>query len=125
MERNKREETKLREEYKKADRLYSENLANYDAEMKEQTRNKEQATEQYEQMHHELTLITDEFRQRVEERKKREEILAIMQKKNDEQLKQMNLLNKAAEWMQAHWRGLLARRDMEKARKGKKKKKKK
>jgi hypothetical protein len=27
--------------------------------------------------------------------------------------------------MQAHWRGLLARRDMEKARKGKKKKKKK
>lgn len=76
-------------------------------------------------MHHELTLITDEFRQRVEERKKREEILAIMQKKNDEQLKQMNLLNKAAEWMQAHWRGLLARRDMEKARKGKKKKKKK
>jgi predicted house-cleaning noncanonical NTP pyrophosphatase (MazG superfamily) len=48
MERNKREETKLREEYKKADRLYSENLANYDAEMKEQTRNKEQATEQYE-----------------------------------------------------------------------------
>jgi len=27
--------------------------------------------------------------------------------------------------MQAHWRGLLARREMEKARKGKKKKKKK
>jgi hypothetical protein len=87
MERNKREETKLRVEYKNADRRYTENLANYDAEMKEQTRNKEQATEQYEQMHHELTLITDEYKQRIEERKKREEILAIMQKKNDEQLK--------------------------------------
>ncbi len=48
-----------------------------------------------------------------------------MKKKNEEQLKQMNLLKKAAEWMQAHWLGLLARREMEKARKGKKKKKKK
>lgn len=48
-----------------------------------------------------------------------------MKKKQDEQEKQFNLLNKAAEWMQAHWRGLLARREMEKARKGKKKKKKK
>jgi len=46
-----------------------------------------------------------------------------MKKKNEEQLKQMNLLNKAAEWMQAHWRGLLARREMEKARKKKKGKK--
>lgn len=73
--KNKAEETKLREEYKKADRLYSENLLNYDAEMKEQTRNKEQAMEQYEQMHHELMLINDEYKQRIEERKKREEIL--------------------------------------------------
>ena len=48
-----------------------------------------------------------------------------MMQKNEEQLKQMNLLNKAAEWVQGHWRGLLARREMEKARKGKKKKKKK
>lgn len=115
----------MREEYKKADRLYSENLNNYDADMKDQTRNKEQALEQFEQVHHELIHITDEHRQRIEERKKRDEILAIMKKKNDEQLKQMNLLNKAAEWTQAHWRGLLARREMEKARKGRKKKKKK
>lgn len=48
-----------------------------------------------------------------------------MKKKNDEQKKQMDLLNRAAEWMQAHWKGLLARREMEKARKKKKKKKKK
>jgi hypothetical protein len=37
----------------------------------------------------------------------------------------MNLLHRAAEWMQAHWKGLLARKEMEKARKGRKKKKKK
>ena len=71
------------------------------------------------------TLLQDELKQRHEERKKRNELLAIMKRKSDEQAKQMNLLVKAAEWMQAHWRGLLARREMEKARKGKKKKKKK
>jgi len=32
----------------------------------------------------------------------------------------MNLLNRASEWVQAHWKGLLARREMERARKGKK-----
>jgi lambda repressor-like predicted transcriptional regulator len=36
--KNKTEETKLREDYKKADRLYSENLNSYDIEMKDKTR---------------------------------------------------------------------------------------
>jgi hypothetical protein len=123
--KNKTDETKLREEYKKADRLYSENLNTYDADMRDRTRQKETMQQEFDQVHHELTLIQDEYKQRIEERKKREEILAIMKKKNEEQLRQMNLLKRAAEWMQAHWLGLLARREMEKARKGKKKKKKK
>ena len=97
--KNKTDETKMREEYKKSDRLYSENLANYDAEMKDQSRSKDQAQETFEQVHHELALVSDEYKQRIEERKKREEILAIMKKKNDEQARQTNLLNKAAEWM--------------------------
>ena len=50
-----------------------------------------------------------------------------MKKKKAEQEKQEAQLNKAAEWVQAHWRGMLARKEMEKARKkgrkGKKKKK--
>jgi hypothetical protein len=33
---------------------------------------------EYNQTHHELTLIKDEYKQRLEERKKRNEILAIM-----------------------------------------------
>jgi hypothetical protein len=37
----------------------------------------------------------------------------------------METLAKAAEWVQAHWRGLTARREGEKARKKNKKKKKK
>lgn len=89
--------------------------------MKELTRSKEQALDSFEQVHTDLKYIQDEHKLRLEERKKRDEMLAIMRKKNEEQLKQMNLLNRAAEWMQAHWRGLLARREMEKARKKKKK----
>jgi len=30
----------------------------------------------------------------------------------------MKLLDQAAEWIQAHWMGLLTRREMERARKG-------
>lgn len=44
-----------------------------------------------------------------------------MQRKKEEQEKTMANLNKAAEWIQAHWRGLLDRRDAEKAKKGKRK----
>ena len=124
-QKNKVDETNLHKEHTKYDRQYTDNLLAYDTEMNQNMRTKQQAQETYEQVHHELVLITDELKQRQEERKKRDEILAILKKKNDEQNKQMSLLNKAAEWVQAHWRGLLARREMEKARKGKKKKMKK
>lgn len=123
--KNKTDETNLHKEHTKYDRQYTDNLLAYDTEMNQNTRTKQQAQETYEQVHHELVLITDELKQRQEERKKRDEILAILKKKNEEQSKQMSLLNKGAEWVQAHWRGLNARREMEKARKGKKKKKKK
>jgi len=122
---NQKAEMKLRDEYRRNDRLYDTNIQTYDVEMRDKMRQMEAMQQEYDQVHTQLTMIQDEYKQRIEERKKREEILAIMKKKNDEQLKQLNLLNKAAEWMQAHWRGLLARREMEKARKGKKKKKKK
>jgi hypothetical protein len=49
----------------------------------------------------------------------------MIEKKEEEQRKKMELLTRGAEWIQAHWRGLLARREGEKARKkGKKKGKK-
>ena len=38
-----------------------------------------------------------------------------------EQNAKMQKLERASAYVQAHWRGLLARKDMEKARKGKKK----
>ena len=48
-----------------------------------------------------------------EGKRKREELEKIMQRKKEEQEKHMGNLNKAAEWIQAHWRGLLDRRDAE------------
>ena len=56
----------------------------------------------------------------MEERRKRDNLKAIMDKKEAEQRKKMDTLNKAAEFLQAHYRGMLARREMERARKGKK-----
>lgn len=37
----------MREDYKRADRVYTDNLQNYDAEMKQQTKAKEQTEEQF------------------------------------------------------------------------------
>lgn len=80
---------------------------------------------EYEDTLEDLKQINDEYNLRLEERRKRDEIAAIMQKKNEEQNAKMDKLSRAVEWMQSHWRGLLARKEMDKARKGKKKKKKK
>ena len=61
---------------------------------------------------------------RLEEKRKRDEIAAIMQKKSEEQNAIMGRLERASEYIQAHWRGLLARKEMDKVRKKKKKGKK-
>ena len=71
-------------------------------------------------------MIKEQWEQRVYERKKQEEVDEIIRVKKAEQDKQMQQLHKAAEYIQAHWLGLIARRDADKARKkGKKKGKKK
>ena len=56
----------------------------------------------------------------MEERRKRDNLKAIMDKKEAEQRKKRDTLNKAAQFLQAHYRGMVARRDMAKASKGKK-----
>lgn len=86
-QKNKTDEMKLRDEYRKNDRLYGENINSYDIEMRDKMRQKEAMQQEFNQVNTQLTMIQDEHKQRIEERKKREEILAIMKKKNDEQLK--------------------------------------
>jgi len=69
-----------------------------------------------------LKQLQEEWHHRQEERRKTEQIQQMMERKEEDQRKKMELLTKGAEWIQAHWRGLVARREGEKARKKNKKK---
>lgn len=53
--------------------------------MREHTKEKHKALADHDETHHELSQIREEHKQRVEERTKREEILQLMKKKDDEQ----------------------------------------
>lgn len=98
----------------------------YDSEMFTTVGENQKVENEYEDTANDLREIEAEYNQRLEERRKRDEIAAIMQKKKDEQNAKMEKLSRACEWIQAHWRGMMARKDAAKAiGKGKKKKKKK
>lgn len=97
----------------------------YDREVNQHTVDNQKTQNEYDDTYADLLQLKEEYSMRLQEKKKRDEIAAIMQKKNDEQNAQKEKLVRASEFIQAHWRGLLARKEMEKARKGKKKKKKK
>mgnify|MGYP002631458482 CR=1 FL=1 len=49
----------------------------------------------------------------------------MLEKKNKEFTDKMEMLNNAAKFVQAHWNGMIARKERDKAMKGKRKKKKK
>jgi len=71
-------------------------------------------------MEYQLKQIQESYEERLEEKRKRENLKAIMDKKEAEQRKKIATLNKAAQFLQAHYRGMVARRDMERAKKNKK-----
>ena len=104
---------------------YHNNMIAYDQEMFSNVAENQKYTNEYEDTLHELKEIESEYNQRLIERKKRDEINEIMEAKKRQQNEKIEKLSRACEWVQAHWRGMLARKEMEKARKGKKKKKKK
>jgi hypothetical protein len=70
---------------------------------------------------HERNQLKEEWEQRCEEQRKFNEIQKIVERKETEQREKMEQITRGAQWVQAHWRGLLARREGEKARKKKKK----
>ena len=104
---------------------YINNMNQYDQEMTATTTENMKTQGEYEDTANDLKEIELEYETRVEARRKRDEINEIMEKKKNEQNAKIEKLAKACEYVQAHWRGMLARKEMEKARKGKKKKKKK
>lgn len=113
-------ERQLLTQYDGADKQYTEALNSYDTEMGEKTKEKQEAEADCQDAEYQLKQILEQFNERIEERRKREALKAIMDKKEAEQRKKLDTLNKAAQFLQAHYRGMVARRDMERARKGKK-----
>lgn len=107
-------------QYDGADKQYTEALNSYDTEMSEKTKEKNEAEAECQDQEYQLSQIREQWAERIEESRKREALKAIMDKKEAEQRKKMDTLNKAAEFLQAHYRGMLARREFEKSRKGKK-----
>lgn len=88
--------------------------------MKQHTKDLEDEMQVYMDTEHTRESFEEQWRERVQERNQREALKAIMDKKEAEQRKQRDTLNKAAQFLQAHYRGMIARREMERARKGKK-----
>ena len=79
------------------------------------------AQEEYEGTLTDLSNMKDALAMMQEEKRKRDEIAAIMKQKNDMQQAAMDKLIRASEFIQAHWRGMQERKLMEKSMKGKKK----
>lgn len=66
--------------------------------------------------------IVEEHDLLKEEARKRAEIAAILERKNKEFTDKMDKLSNATQYIQAHWMGMLARKERDKAMKGKRKK---
>jgi len=120
------EEKQLTDKYDLADKAYTEALETYDNEMRDHHKQKDIVQKEFDDADEQLRQVKEQWAERLEEKRKRDELQAIIDRRKAEQDKAQMQLNKAAEWVQAHWRGRLARLEMEKARKkGKKRGKKK
>lgn len=68
--------------------------------------------------------LREEYKQRLDEKIKRDHVKALVKKHQDVEDRKAEQNNNAASWIQAHWLGLLERKNAEKARKKKRKGKK-
>lgn len=87
----------------------------------EASRNKSQAD--YDDTATDLNVAKEQYDMLKEEARKREEVAQILEKKNKEFTEKMDKLSKATAFIQAHYMGMQARKERDKAMKGKRKKK--
>ena len=106
--------------FENADKAYTDALDSYDTEMREKNKERDDTKADLDEQEYHLSQIRDQWAERREEKRKREALQKIMDEKKEKHEKEMNTLHEAARFLQAHYRGMLARRDMERARKGKK-----
>lgn len=107
-------------QFESADKQYTDALDSYDTEMRDKNKERDGYKADLDEQEYQLSQIRSSWAERVEEKRKREALQKIMDEKKEKQEKEMNTLHEAARFLQAHYRGMLARRDMDRARKGKK-----
>jgi len=78
MKNNKDSELALRREYKKSHNAFADNMDQYDHEMKGQNREKDKYQAELDDTMADLNQMNEEYNMLMVERKKREEIAAIM-----------------------------------------------
>lgn len=66
--------------------------------------------DKYAQVQKQLEMVQTVYRGKMEEKRRKQEEELKRKKKEEEREQQLNTLNKAAEWIQAHYRGLITRR---------------
>ena len=118
-ENGQREKTLLTQ-FENANNKYKEALSQYDTDMQEKNKDRNETKAELDDQNYQLAQIREQWQERIEEKRKREVLEKIMAEKKKKQAEEMNTLNSAAMFLQAHYRGMMARKDMERARKGKK-----
>mmetsp|Transcript_17243 Transcript_17243/g.16895 ORF Transcript_17243/g.16895 Transcript_17243/m.16895 type:complete len:312 (-) Transcript_17243:24-959(-) len=118
-------EEKLRKDFDRAENNCRDSILNYDKDMEKNHESLNNLKEQYSKVQEELSLVENLYRGKLEEKRRKEEEIMKKQKLEQERDQQIGMLDKAAEWIQAHYRGLITRRAYnkkgKKGRKGKKK----
>jgi len=110
-------EASLQSGHENADNNYQSNLDAYDEEMRQKHEKIAQARKEHEEYASQLEGLQEEYRQRLDEKRKRDLVKQMVKKMQDEVDRKNDQENRAAEWIQAHWLGMLERKAAEKARK--------
>jgi hypothetical protein len=84
MKENGQSELELSKHYKKAFNEFEQNMDGYDREVNQHTVDNQKTQNEYDDTYADLLQLKEEYSMRLQEKKKRDEIAAIMQKKNDE-----------------------------------------
>lgn len=88
--------------------------------MREAHKAKADTEAEYNDHAYQLQQVKEQWQEREDENKKREQLEQIMEQKKKEKEKHEKMLNAAAEFLQAHYRGMIARREMDKQMRSKK-----
>lgn len=89
----------MTDKYDLADKAYTEALETYDNEMRDHNKQKDIVQKEFDDADEQLKQVKEQWSERLEEKRKRDDLQAIIDKRKAEQEKAQMQLNKAAEWV--------------------------